>query len=121
MLAHFARFSRRKGPRLRARSLESAFGGGCTAKIEVDISVNADVAKLWVDGARVRVGANGGASVRVAPGGHHALSWAVRGAPGTAYTIRITAPAEARLTRGDTFDADAFDAGIAWFSVRETT
>jgi hypothetical protein len=45
----------------------------------------------------------------------------VRGAPGTAYTVRITAPPEAKLTRGDTFDADAFDAGIAWFTVKETT
>jgi hypothetical protein len=96
-------------------------GGGLTANIEIDISVDAGVAKLWVDGTRVRVDVNGRAAVLVAPGSHHALSWAVRGAPGTAYTVKITAPPEAKLTRGDTFDGDAFDAGIAWFTVRETT
>ena len=89
------------------------------SKVEVDITVAADVARLWVDGTRVKISA-GRASVLVVPGNHHALSWAVRGAPGTSYNIRITAPSEAKLTRGDTFDDEAFDAGVVWFTVKDT-
>jgi hypothetical protein len=86
------------------------------AKVDVDISVNADVAKVWVDGTQVRL-TDGEGTAKVEPDAHHALTWAVRGAPGTRYTVKITAPKEARLDRGDTFDNDEFDAGLAWFKV----
>jgi hypothetical protein len=86
------------------------------AKVEVDISVKADVAKVWIDGTQVRLeGGLGGA--KVVPGSNHAISWAVRDAPGTKYSVKITAPSEAKLTHGDTFDDDQFDAGVAWFKV----
>lgn len=86
------------------------------AKIEVDVTVKAEVAKVWVDGTQVRL-KNGNGRALVTPGEHHALSWAVRGAAGTSYAIRITAPSEARLSRTDTFDSEQFDAGLAWFKV----
>ncbi|HEX4347776.1 MAG TPA: hypothetical protein VHZ73_09395 [Vicinamibacterales bacterium] len=86
------------------------------SKIEVDVAAKADVAKVWIDGTRVTL-TNGIGRARVEPGPHHALSWAVRGAPGTSYSLKITAPAEAKLSHTDTFDHDEFDAGLAWFKV----
>lgn len=88
------------------------------AQVEVDVTVKADIARIWIDGVRLKL-TDGAGTARVQPGNHHALSWAVKGAPGTSYSIKITAPSEARLTRGDTFDEDAFDAGVAWFKVKE--
>jgi hypothetical protein len=85
--------------------------------IEVDISVKADVAKVWIDGTQVPVDESGSGAARVAPGVHHAIAWAVRGQSGTTYSIKITAPSEAKLARSDTFDDEQFDAGIAWFTV----
>jgi hypothetical protein len=88
------------------------------AKIEVDISVKAGVAKVWIDGTQVRLVESAGRA-KVDPGSDHAVSWAVRGAPGTKYSVAITAPKEARMTHTDTFDAAQFDAGLAWFKVNE--
>jgi hypothetical protein len=86
-------------------------------KVEVDVSVRADVAKVSVDDTRVKL-TNGEGSVKVNPG-NHALTWAVRGAAGTTYAIKITAPDESKMTHSDTFDEDQFDVGLRWFKVNE--
>src|SRR5262245_38990148 len=87
------------------------------SKVEVDISVKADVAKVSVDDTRVKL-SDGEGTVSVKPG-NHSLTWAVRGAAGTTYTIKITAPDEAKLSHSDTFDEEQFDAGLKWFKVKE--
>jgi hypothetical protein len=82
---------------------------------DVAISGRAEAIKVWVDGERVPL-TNGEAVVRVDPG-QHAISWAVRGAPGTSYSLQITRPREAKLARGDTFNEVGLDVGVAWFTV----
>jgi hypothetical protein len=53
------------------------------SKVEVDISVKADVAKVSVDDTRAKL-SDGEGTVNVKPG-NHSLTWAVRGAAGTTY------------------------------------
>jgi hypothetical protein len=83
---------------------------------EVAVTARAELIKVWVDGRRVSL-TNGTGVVSVEPG-KHAISWVVRGARGTTYTLQITKPTEAKLTRGDTFDEVGMDAGVAWFTVK---
>jgi hypothetical protein len=71
-----------------------------------------------VDGRSIRL-KNGQGATLVAAGERHALSWVVRGAPGSTYFIEITAPPEAKLRHSDTFDDDALDAGVVFFSVND--
>lgn len=86
-------------------------------KVEVEISVKAEVSKVMVDDTVVRL-KDGEGAVKVAPG-NHSLTWAVRGAAGTKYTVKITAPKEAAFSHSDTFDNEQFDAGLKWFKVNE--
>lgn len=85
--------------------------------VEVNMSVKAEVAKVMVDDAVLKL-KGGEATVKVQPG-NHTLTWAVRGAAGTKYTIKITAPKEAIFSHTDTFDEEEFDAGLKWFKVNE--
>jgi hypothetical protein len=82
----------------------------------VTVVTTAETVRIWIDGDEMRLD-DGACTIVVPPGAHHAISWAARGAPGTSYSIRITTPTEARLEVGDTFDAGAFDVGVAWFRV----
>jgi hypothetical protein len=87
------------------------------ATVDVVISVQAEIAKLRVDDKDLKITA-GGATVKAKPG-NHALTWAVRGAAGTKYTVKITAPKEAVFSHTDTFDEEQFDAGLKWFKINE--
>ena len=87
------------------------------ATVDVTISVQAEIAKILVDDKTVKLTA-GTATVKVKPG-NHTLTWAVRGAAGTKYTVKITAPKEAVFSHTDTFDEEQFDAGLKWFKVNE--
>ncbi|MGE5393004.1 MAG: hypothetical protein ACM3NH_04645 [Candidatus Saccharibacteria bacterium] len=84
---------------------------------EVTIKVEAEFIRVWVDGTRI-TSMNGSATVKAKPGSH-VLSWVARGPEGTKYSVEIGAPKEAELKRGDTFDDDKLDAGVAWFKVNE--
>jgi hypothetical protein len=82
---------------------------------DVSITTKAEIIKVWIDGTRVNL-TNGKGISRARPG-HHALSWAVRGTPGSSYLVQITAPDESKLKHTDTFDSQGFDAGLSWFTV----
>jgi hypothetical protein len=84
--------------------------------IEVDVSVQAEAAKAWMDGKTIRLASDGTGTATVQPG-QHAFSFAVRGAAGTKYTAKITAPASAKYSHTDTFDDAEFDQVIHWFTV----
>lgn len=88
------------------------------SKREVSVAVKAEFAKVFVDGKRIVLD-NGVGATAVTKGNEHALTWAVRGAPGTKYIVAIKGPKEATLEHGETFGAEGFDAGIAWFRVSE--
>ncbi len=85
--------------------------------VTVDISVKAEIAKLEIDEAPVTL-TDGEASVTVPPGKHD-ITWAVRGAAGTKYSIAISAPKEAAFSHTDTFDEEQFDTGVKTFTVNE--
>ena len=85
---------------------------------DVKVVTDAEIIKVWIDGTQMKL-TNGKGQASVTAGVHHAISWAARGAPGTKYSIKITAPAEAKLERGDTFDEGKLDVAMAWFSVNE--
>ena len=86
-------------------------------KRDVTITTRAEGVKVWVDGEAVALN-NGDGTITVAPG-PHTLSWAVRGAPGTTYSVKITSPKEAKLDEGDTFDDDGIDVGEDDFTVNK--
>ena len=81
----------------------------------IEISTQAEVIKVWVD--EVPVSIHGGKGSIPRDAGSHSLTWEVRGAPGTSYSIEITSPDESKVKRGDTFDGAGFDAGDAPFQV----
>ena len=82
----------------------------------VDVEIDAEASLAWLNG--VPMDLNGGkGSVDVLPG-NHVLSFEVRGAPGTGWSVKITAPPEAKSEDGDTFDESGFDAGRIKFVVK---
>lgn len=82
---------------------------------EVDVEIDAEEAEAWVNGIPLSL-ANGSGSTPLLPG-HHILSFEVRGAPGTAWSVKITAPREAKAEDGDTFDRSGWDVGRIKFIV----
>ena len=58
-----------------------------------------------------------GTATRNAASGDHALTWFVRGAPGSKYKISITTPSEAVFAHSGTIDSSNTDAGVQWFRV----
>jgi hypothetical protein len=81
----------------------------------VEIEVEAEQALVWLNGVPVPLN-NGEGSPDVLPG-HHILSFEVRGAPGTNWSVKITSPKEAKSEDGDRFDEAGFDAGRIKFVV----
>ncbi len=81
----------------------------------VDVEIDAEASLAWLNG--VPMDLNGGkGSADVLPG-NHVLSFEVRGAPGTTWSVKITAPPESKSEDGDTFDGSGFDAGRIKFVV----
>jgi hypothetical protein len=87
------------------------------ATITVSYKGDTDLSQVFIDDVRVLVG-NGTASHQVPDGGQdHALTWFVRGAPGSKYELKITAPAAAKFDHKATIDSSTKDAGLHWFRV----
>jgi hypothetical protein len=82
----------------------------------VEVEIDAEASKAWLNG--VPMDLNGGKGSEDVLPGNHVLSFEVRGAPGTAWSVQITAPPEARDKDGDTFDRNGFDAGRIKFVVK---
>lgn len=82
---------------------------------KVGVTIDAEEAEAWVNGIPLPL-ANGSGSTHLLPG-HHILSFEVRGAPGTAWSVKITAPKEAKAEDGDTFDQCGWDVGRIKFIV----
>jgi len=87
------------------------------ATVEVSYSGDTDVSQVLIDDQRIMVG-EGSASIQVPDdGGDHALTWFVRGAPGSTYEVQLTAPETAKFDHGATIDSSTKDAGLHWFKV----
>lgn len=76
---------------------------------EADVEISAEEGEAWINGVPLEL-SGGKGSADILPG-HHILSFEVRGAPGTTWSVKITAPPEAKGEDGDTFDDSGFDVG----------
>jgi len=81
--------------------------------VNLTYSSNADLFRAQVDGKTIKF-VGGKATINVTSGVNHALQWFVRGAPGSKYTIEITAPKPSVFKHQATLDADRMDAGHTW-------
>ena len=87
------------------------------ARVKVSYKGDTDLSQVFIDHVRVLVG-EGTASHDVADGGEdHAMTWFVRGAPGSTYVLKITAPEAAKFEYKATIDSSTKDAGLYWFRV----
>jgi hypothetical protein len=83
---------------------------------QVDVNATAELIKVFIDGTRVTLsGANTGS--RNVAAGEHAISWNVRGAPGSSYTVQITAPSAVAFRKDAKLDDTQMDAGLHFFKV----
>jgi len=82
---------------------------------EVDVEIAAEESAAWINKVPLDL-KNGKGSMDLLPG-KHALTFEVRGAPGTVWSVKITAPKEAKSEDGDNFDDTGFDAGRIKFTV----
>jgi len=79
----------------------------------VKVKATGDVFRVFIDGIRLQFsGAN--ASKNVAPG-EHVISWVVRGAPSSSYSVAITAPADSTFSKEAKLDSTMLDAGLHFF------
>lgn len=81
----------------------------------VDVKAVGQLIKVFIDGTRVTL--TGGKGGRDIAGGEHAISWNVRGAPGSGYSVQITAPAAAVFKKEAKLDDSQMDAGLHFFKV----
>ena len=82
----------------------------------VEVEIDAEASLAWLNGVPMTLNGDKG-SADVLPG-NHVLSFEVRGAPGTSWSVKITAPPEAKSEDGDKFDGTGFDAGRIKFVVK---
>lgn len=83
---------------------------------EVKVKATGQLIKVFIDGIRVTITGGGNGSRNVATG-DHAISWHVRGAPGSSYSVQITAPPNAAFLKEVTLDDTQMDAGLHFFKV----
>jgi hypothetical protein len=86
------------------------------ATVKVSYSGNTDLSRVRIDDHDVLIG-DGTGEFEAQEGRDHALTCFVRGQPGSAYELKITAPASARLSRKATIDGSTTDAFLHWFRV----
>lgn len=83
--------------------------------VNIRATASGELIRAWVDGSVVAL-SGGTGSKNLAPG-DHVISWVVRGAPGTPYTVQITAPASIAFKKEAKLDSTQIDAGMHWFTL----
>jgi hypothetical protein len=84
-------------------------------KVDLEFTGDTDTDLIYVDDHGILSGA--GSVSRDLSEGDHALTWFVRGAPGSEYTVSITNPLSAHFSHKATLDQSTKDAGLHWFRV----
>ena len=87
--------------------------------VEVRFTKTADLFMALIDDKRLQF-TNGVATRDLRENEDHALTWFVRGAPGSKYTIEVASPPEAKFKHEGTIDASTKDAGLHWIRVTAT-
>jgi hypothetical protein len=82
----------------------------------VDVKATGELMRVFLDGTKVQLGGDGTGS-RALGAGDHVISWVARGAPGSSYSVQITAPAAAAFKKQAKHDDSQLDAGLHFFKV----
>lgn len=83
--------------------------------VKVKASAGGELLRVWIDGSVVALN-DGVGSKKLSPG-DHVISWVVRGAPATAYSVQITDPAPVAFKKEAKLDDTQIDAGMHWFKL----
>ena len=80
----------------------------------VKVKVTGQLARVFIDGVKLQISGTSGS--KTVSTGEHVISWVVRGAPGSTYSVAITAPPEAAFSKEAILDNSMLDAGLHFFS-----
>jgi hypothetical protein len=84
--------------------------------VEIKFTKTADLFMALIDDKKLKF--TGGVATRdLKENIDYALTWFVRGAPGSTYTIEVAAPPDAKFKHAGTIDASTKDAGLHWIRV----
>jgi len=88
------------------------------ANVKISYEGDTDLSQVFIDDVRVLVGSGTASHPVPNDDEDHALTWFVRGAPGSKYDLKITAPAAAKNEHKTTIDSSTKDGGLHWFRVK---
>lgn len=83
--------------------------------VKVKALAGGELIRAWIDGSVVAL--NGGVGSKKLQAGDHVMSWVVRGAPATSYSVQITEPTAVAFKKEAKLDATQIDAGMHWFKL----
>lgn len=84
--------------------------------VKVKFEGDTDIRRAFLNDKALTFDSDGEAQRNLAPG-RHALSWFVRGTPGTEFSIAITEPEGSKFKVEDTIDPGTRDGGFKLFTV----
>lgn len=79
----------------------------------VKVKAIGELVRVFIDGVRLQL--SGTTASKEVPAGEHVISWVVRGAPGSSYSVAITAPADSTFSKEAKLDSTMLDAGLHFF------
>jgi hypothetical protein len=79
----------------------------------VKVKATGSLIRVFIDGVRLKF--SGTTSSKEVPAGEHVISWVVRGAPGSSFSVAITAPSSSAFLKEAKLDDTMLDAGIHFF------
>ena len=79
----------------------------------VKVKATGPLIRVFIDGIRLQF--NGSSSSKEVPAGEHVISWVVRGAPGSSFSVAITAPSSSTFSKEAKLDSTMLDAGVHFF------
>jgi hypothetical protein len=81
----------------------------------VKVKATGELIRVFIDGIRLKF--TGATASKDVSAGEHVVSWVVRGAAGSSFSVAITAPAEATFSKEAILDTSMLDAGVHFFQI----
>jgi len=81
----------------------------------VKVKITGTLVRVFIDGIRLHF--KGQTATKDVPAGEHVISWVVRGAPGSTFSVAITAPSDAEFSKEAKLDTSMLDAGVHFFQI----
>lgn len=79
----------------------------------VKVKAVGELVRVFIDGVRLQL--SGTTASKEVPAGEHVISWVVRGAPGSSYSVAIIAPPDSTFSKEAKLDSTMLDAGLHFF------